>query len=153
MRNIDRISGIILLIFGFGVLFMSFTYPIGSFRSPGAGLFPLLASIVLIGLSVILTVQTFKKKEGKPFPISFFPAKEAPKRILFGFLALLGFRYMLPMIGFAFTTFLFLLFLAKYLGHYSWRISLVLSVLTAVISYYLFQVWLKIPMPQSVFGF
>lgn len=150
MGKVDRISGIVLLVFGFGIFFKSITYPIGSFHSPGGGLFPLLASIILISLSAILTVQAFMKKGGEGPAKAFFPGKETPKRIIFSFLALLGFRYLLLVIGFACSTFLFIFFLAKVLGHYGWKASILFSLLTAVIAYYLFEVWLKIPMPRSI---
>ena len=131
----------------------SLTYPIGSFRSPGGGLFPLLASIILMGLSGFMTIQAFLKKDveeaSKP---SFFPRKEAIKRVLLGFMALLAYRYLLPFIGFAASTSVFIFILARFLGHYSWKVCILFSVLTAFVSYFLFQVWLKIPMPRSVLG-
>jgi cellulose synthase/poly-beta-1,6-N-acetylglucosamine synthase-like glycosyltransferase len=151
MKNLDRISGTILFLLGLGICLKSLTYPIGSFRSPGGGLFPLLASIILMGLSGAMTIQAFLKK-GTPesSPASFFSGKEAPKRILLGFTALLAYRYLLPIIGFAPATFVFIFILAKFLGHYSWKVSIFFSVATASVSYFLFQVWLKIPMPQSL---
>ena len=49
MKNLDLISGIILLVAGAALFLKSLSYPIGTFRTPGAGLFPLIASILLIG--------------------------------------------------------------------------------------------------------
>jgi hypothetical protein len=69
-----------------------------------------------------------------------------------GFVSLLGFRYLLPVIGFGPSTFVFVFLLAKLLGPYSWKVSLLLSAGTAVISYYLFQVFLQVPMPRSLLG-
>jgi hypothetical protein len=46
----------------------------------------------------------------------------------------------------------FIIFLAKVLSHYGWKTSILFSLLTAVIAYYLFVVWLKIPMPGSILG-
>ena len=151
MKKLDRFSGIILFLLGLAVFLKSLTYPIGSFRAPGGGLFPLLASIVLMILAAIMTLQAFWKKEEKDSsPASFLSSKDAPRRILCGFIALLGFRYLLPVIGFGPSTFLFILSLAKFLGHYSWKTSFFFSLLTAVAAYYLFQVWLKIPMPPAL---
>ncbi len=151
MKNLDRISGIILFALGLGVFLKSLTYPIGSFRSPGGGLFPLIASIILMILAGVMTMQAyFKKDSGEPGPTSFFTSKEAPKRILYGFISLLAFRYLLPVIGFGPSTFVLILMLAKFLGHYDWKVSILFSVVTAVVAYYLFQIWLKIPMPPSI---
>jgi putative tricarboxylic transport membrane protein len=151
MKNIDIISGAILFFFGLGIFLKSLTYPIGSLKQPDGGMFPLLASIILILLSAILILQAFLKKAEEGFSKPFFLGKEAPKRIFWGFLALVGFRCLFPVIGFACSTFLLIFFLAKFLGNYSWKVSLVFSILTALIAYYLFQVWLKIPMPKSLF--
>ena len=146
MNHRDLISGLFLMGLGIGVFLVSLTYPIGTLRTPGGGLFPLLASILLMALAGVITFQAFMKKQGetaKPF----FSGKLAPKRILICLVALLGFRYLLPFIGFGFSVFLFVLFLIKYLGYYNWKVSILFSALTAVAAYYLFQVWLKIPMP------
>ncbi len=150
MKNIDRISGIILLALGLAVCIKSLTYPIGSFRIPGGGLFPLLASILLIGLAGFMVAQAFLKKDtGEAWRRPFFPGKEAPKRIFFAFMALVAFRYLFPLIGFAPSTLVFVFLLVKFLGHHSWKVSLFFSGLTALVAYYLFQVWLRIPMPQT----
>lgn len=149
MKNLDRIIGIILFLFGLGICLKSLTYPIGSFKAPAGGLFPLLISIILMGLSAVMTIQVLLVKEEKA---KFFPTKEAPQRIFLGFVSLVGFRYLLPVIGFGPSTFVFVFLLAKFLGPYSWKVSVFFSVVTAVISYYLFQVFLKIPMPRSLLG-
>jgi len=154
MKNLDRISGIILLIVGMAVFLKSLTYPIGTFRTPGAGLFPLIASILLLGLSAILTLQAFLSKKGKELaPTPFFPEQGAPRRILLGFAGLVGYRYLVPVVGFAPSTGLFILFLIKFLGGYGWKASIFSAVVTAIVAYYLFQVWLKIPMPLPILRF
>ena len=60
---------------------------------------------------------------------------------------MIGYRYLLPVIGFGPSTGIFILFLIKFLGGYGWKISLFYSAVSAVAFYYLFQVWLQIPMP------
>jgi putative tricarboxylic transport membrane protein len=149
----DQISGIFLLGVGVAVFLKALAYPLGTLRKPGGGLFPLIASILLIGLAALLTIQAFRGKEdGRDSRAPFFPEKEAPRRILFGFAGLLAYRYLLPVIGFAPSTGIFIFFLSRFLGKYSVAFCLVFALITAVISYYLFQVWLKIPMPIPIFG-
>lgn len=151
MMNLDRISGIFLLLLGLAVFLKCLTYPIGSFRSPSGGLFPLLASIILLILAGIITVQAFLTKDlGESSPAPFFSSKKAPQRILAGLISLLGFMYLLPVIGFGPSTFVFILFLSRFLGKYSYKVSLFFSLTTAISAYYLFQVWLKIPMPIAM---
>lgn len=154
MRNLDRISGIVLLVLGAAILWISLTLPTGTFRTPGAGLFPLIASILLLLLSAILTLQAFRSKSGPGIePPPFFPERGTPRRIVLGFASLLGFRYLLPVIGFGPSTGIFILFLSRFLGGYGWKISLLYAAVSAVAFYYLFQVWLQIPMPRSLLRF
>ncbi|MGA2955203.1 MAG: tripartite tricarboxylate transporter TctB family protein [Thermodesulfobacteriota bacterium] len=152
--KLDRVSGIFLFMLGAGVFLKSLSYPLGNFRRPGGGLFPLIASILLMGLSATLTLQAFLSKEGeKAAPAPFFPEKDAPKRIVLGFVALLAYRYLLPVIGFGPSTFAFIFILSKFLGKYGWKVSTFFSLVSAASSYYLFQVWLKIPMPIPALRF
>jgi hypothetical protein len=154
MKNLDLISGIILLVAGVAVLMQSLSYPIGTFRTPGAGLFPLIASILLLGLSAALTLQAILPKKGRAIaPAPFFPEKGAFRRILLGLTGMIGYRYLLPVIGFGPSTGIFMLFLTKFLGGYGWKISLFYSAVSAVAFYYLFQVWLQIPMPLPLLRF
>ena len=154
MKHLDLISGVVLLVVGTAVFLKSLSYPIGTFRTPGAGLFPLIASILLLGLSAILTLQAFLSKGGKEVAQTpFFPEKGAPRRILLGFAGLVGYRYLLPVIGFAPSTGLFILFLIKFLGGYGWKTSIFYALVMALVAYYLFQVWLKIPMPLPILRF
>ena len=147
----DRISGMILFALGLAVCLKSLTYPLGDFRRPGGGLFPLIASVFFMGLSVLLTVQAFRaKREEREAP--FFPEKESPRRILMGFGALLGLRYLLPLIGFAPSAAAFIFFLSRFLGRYGWWASAAFALITAVAVHYLFEVWLKIPMPRNLLG-
>ena len=154
MMKLDRIGGIFLLLVGLAVFLKCLTYPIGSFGSPGGGLFPLLASIILLILAGIITVKSFLTKDlGETSPAPFFSSKKAFSRVLAGLISLLGFMYLLPIIGFGPSTFVFILFLSRFLGEYSYKMSLFFSLTTAVSAYYLFQVWLKIPMPVGMIKF
>jgi len=152
--NREKITGIFLFGLGLAVFLKSLTYPLGTLRKPGGGLFPFIASILLMGVSAVLAVQAFQGKElDKSSRTPFFPEKGAPRRIILGFAALLGYRYLLPVIGFAPSTAAFIFFLSRVLGKHSWVMSIGFAALTALAAYYLFQVWLKIPMPRPVFGF
>ncbi len=147
----EKITGIFLLALGLAIFLKSLTYPLGTLRKPGGGFFPLIASVLLMGLSASLTFLAFR---GKALDSSsrtpFFPEKEAPRRILLGFAGLLGYRYLVPVIGFAPSTGVFIFCLSRFLAKYGWGVSGVFAVLTAVVAYYLFQVWLKIPMPPTL---
>jgi putative tricarboxylic transport membrane protein len=150
----DRISGIVIFAIGAAVCLASLSYPIGTLPKPGGGFFPLLASILLLGLSAVFIFQSFTGKGGETSSaVSFFPGKNASKRIFCGCAALLGYRYLIPVIGFAPATAVFIFFMVKFMESYSWKKSIFFSVVTAVLTYYLFQVVLKIAMPIPMLKF
>lgn len=153
MRS-DRISGIIIFAIGVAVFGASLSYPVGTLQKPGGGFFPLLASALLLGLSAVFIFQSFSAKENESLgAVSFLPGKEARKRIILGFVALLGYRYLIPVIGFAPATAVFIFILGKFLEGYTWKKSVFFSAATAVSAYYLFQVVLKISMPIPMIKF
>lgn len=144
----DRISGIIIFAIGMAVFVASLSYPIGTLQKPGGGFFPLLASVLLLGLSAVFTFQSFlARKDENAGEVPFFPGKGARKRIILGVVALLGYRYLIPVVGFAPATAMFIFFLGKFLESYTWKKSIFFSAATAFSAYYLFQVVLKIAMP------
>jgi putative tricarboxylic transport membrane protein len=150
----DRISGIVIFVIGAAVLLTSLSYPIGTLQKPGGGFFPLLSAALLLVLSGVFVFQSFMdKREKSPGAASLFPGKKAAKRIFYGVAALAGYRYLIPLIGFAPATGLFIFFLSKFLEQYSWKKSVFFSMGTAVSTYYLFQVVLKIPMPTPMLRF
>lgn len=152
MNLIDRYIGLVLCALGCVFCVKSFAYPFGSLRSPGAGFFPLFFSLLLVTLAMAIVVNTFLGKKEEQSNVPSAPAKGSAKNILLAILSLLGFRLLLPVIGFAPTTFLFIFFLGKYLAHYDWKATGVLALTAASLSYFIFQFLLKIPFPAGIFG-
>jgi hypothetical protein len=104
-----------------------------------------------MGLSGFLIIQAFLGKDAEEAQKApFFPGKEAPKRVLIGIIALLIFRYLLPIIGFGPSTFFFICFLSKIVSRYGWIASIFFAIVTAVAAYYVFQVFLEIQMPPGI---
>ena len=153
MKSIDRMSGWALLVFGILILVKSIEYPFGNFQMPGAAVFPILASSLLIVISGAIVIGSFLKPKGAQGPsVSAPPPGKTFGRVVVGVGSLFAYRYLLSFVGFAPASFLFILILAKTLGQLSWKTSLLFSVVTAVVCYYLFQIFLKIPTPGGIFG-
>ncbi len=140
-----------LFVFGVLVFMGSMSYPFGKIDSPGAGFVPRLASIILIVLSVLIILSSLMKK-GEVSTQKFFSTRDAPKRVAIAAGAFFAYRLSFPIFGFVLTNFIFFLLITRLSGYHSWRMSFIFSFLTTVLSYLLFQVWLKIPMPASIFG-
>jgi hypothetical protein len=55
-------------------------------------------------------------------------------------------------LGFLLPTFLLMFFLFKITAPKKWFAPIVSSLITVFLSYFIFFLWLKIPLPKGVFG-
>ena len=152
MNRDEVIGGALMLLFGAVTAYFSLRMPVGTFRTAGSGLFPLGLGILLMGLSIVLLIKAGAQRkpvaEKKPSDELSQPTKQV---ILFTSaiaLAILLFKEL----GYPLMSFLLLLALLRILGVRSWAYSLSLSLLTATGAYFLFVVWLQIPLPKGWIG-
>ena len=151
MGKSDAVTGLILFVFGVMIFIGGKSYPFGSIKAPGPGFLPRLASVTLIALSMLIIISSLKKK-GEASVRMFFQTRDAPKRVAIAVGAFFAYRLSFPILGFVSTNFIFFLLISRLLGHHGWKASFIFSFLTTVLSYLLFQVWLNIQMPTSIFG-
>jgi putative tricarboxylic transport membrane protein len=145
-------GGVLMFLFGAVTAYFSLRMPVGTFRAAGSGLFPLGLGILLMGLSMILVVKAWvlSKPVEEKKPYAEVP-RSARQIILFTgaiTLATLFFKE----IGYPLLSFLLLLALLRILGVRRWTYGLSLSLLTATGAYFLFVVWLQIPLPKGWIG-
>ena len=67
--------------------------------------------------------------------------------------ASIAYILLLPILGFLIATFLFLLFLGNLIELRRWKTVLIVSALSAGISYLVFGVWLLCQFPKGFFNF
>jgi hypothetical protein len=148
----EAIGGILIFLFGAVTAYFSLSIPLGTFRAAGSGLFPLGLGILLMGLSSALLVKAYV--QGKPIrekkPHSEVP-RSAKQVILFiGAIALATLLF--KELGYPLMWFLLLFALLRILGVRRWAYNLALSLLTATGAYFLFVLWLQIPLPKGWIG-
>jgi hypothetical protein len=153
MTSKDALGGVFLFFFGILTAYLSARMPIGSFRLPGPGMFPLCLGLLLVVLSTIFTFGVFlrdrrmKEEDGQP-PV----AVTSLKRVV-GFMGTIAAAAaLLGVLGYAPTAFLLILTLLRLLGLRGWRWNVLIALTASVFSHFLFVEWLKIPFPQGWFG-
>ncbi len=151
MRKRGKLSSFVWLSFAIFILVESIRLPLGSWRDPGAGFLPLWSGILLALLSLIDYGQS-RRKEDSP---SEEPGVSGPrlKNLLWVVAALFGYSIFLEILGFLLTTFLLLLILLRAGEPQKWTVALGGSVTASLLSYVLFEVWLKTQLPKGIFGF
>ena len=127
--------------------------PIGTFRAAGTGMFPLILGILLMILSGAFILKIFfQGREGQVKKEASIESSESPiQLILFlGTMALATLFF--NRLGYPLTSFLLMVALLRILGIKRWGLNILISVVTALGSYFLFVQWLNIPMPKGWIG-
>jgi putative tricarboxylic transport membrane protein len=149
MKKYDIISGIFWT--GFGVVFVIGGIQQGLVRQgiPGPGSFPLIVGLISISLSLVVLVQALIKESAPS--TKFFPQQNSLRKLILALVGIIGYGLLLKSLGFAVTTFLFLLFVLALIGREKWVIALSFSLLTAVLSYLIFTA-LQVGLPKGILG-
>lgn len=153
MKKDEIVVGIVIFLFGAITTLLSLRMPIGTFRMGGTGLFPLCLGILLMILSGAFILKIFfqVKEEQVKKEVSIESSGSPIQLILFlgtMVLATLFFNQL----GYPLTSFLLMVALLRILGIKRWGLNILISVVTAVGSYFLFVQWLDIPMPKGWIG-
>jgi len=151
-RSYNRIAAVFFLMIGCFFALYARRVEIGTFTEPGPGFLPFWAGLTLVVMSVALFWGSYGKQivQAKS---SFFPQPDSWKRVLATFLSLVIYNVLLTPLGFTLTTFLFLLFLVKWIFPQSWRRTLLVSVLGSVCARLLFINFLETQLPKGILGF
>jgi putative tricarboxylic transport membrane protein len=142
---------IIVVLEGLGIWVIIDSYRLGlqTIENPGAGLFPFLQGVLLclVGLQILISslksssdIDTVKKERG-------IEPKANLKRVGAATACLVGYALLLEKLGYAITTFLFLFGLLWIGYHRRWLFVFEVSIVVTILSYLLFDVFLKVPFP------
>ena len=153
MKRDEVVVGVIIFLFGGITAVLSLKMPIGTFRAAGTGMFPLILGILLMILSGAFILKIFfQGREGQVKKEASIESSESPiQLILFlGTMALATLFF--NRLGYPLTSFLLMVALLRILGIKRWGLNILISVVTALGSYFLFVQWLNIPMPKGWIG-
>jgi putative tricarboxylic transport membrane protein len=141
--NIDRVLGVGAVLLAIPVGAASLGFGVGSPKSPGAGFWPLLIALLMVGLGVSLILR--------PTPDA-MPAAGESRWGRFGIsLGTLAFYVVaLEPLGYLLATAVMLHMQLRWVEGRSWRSSALIAILAAGLSLLLFRVLLKVSLPMGV---
>lgn len=148
MKNLDRWTSLFWLVLSIVVCIASLSLGIGTSRSPGMGFLPFCASALLGTLSLGLFVKACIKKDAA-WGQKLFVAKTW-KKVPLVLIALGAYVVLLPLAGYLFGTFFFMIFVLRLAGLEKWRWVLVSSAVTTGVTYFVFSVWLGVQFPRGI---
>ena len=149
--NHDQLSSLLFFLAGLAVCLFSLPYRLGTLAAPQSGLMPFLSGAAMCGLALVGFVSgTLQRRRG----VGWRPVLRgaAWRRSLLTLLALLGWVVLLKPLGFLLTTVLFVGFLLAAILPQRWSVVVSVALLTALLSYLIFQTWLQAQLPVGPLG-
>ena len=151
VRNNHLFESILWFSVGLWFLWGGLKLGVGDLHNPDAGFFPIIIGGVLSLLSVAFFIATLLGK-GSVEQVSFWKEKKSWKRVLAALLSLIFYNIFLDYLGYMTTTFLFFIYLLKFIGKKRWATSIVVAILASFLSYLLFHVVMGVPLPKEIFN-
>ena len=147
----DQWSGLFWMVFAGLVCAASFRMGIGSFQVPGPGLLPLLAAGA-VGLLALLLIVTGTLKKEKGERIGELWTGTTWKKVVLVSASLLIYALVLTRLGFLIATFGLMALLYGILGRTRLWIRIIAALVTVLVAYAVFRVWLDVQLPKGLLG-
>ena len=147
-----RIAGTLFLLFAVFIAYEALQLRYYTRLGPGPGFFSFWLALIFGGLATFMLLQTFFGP-AEPMPEDFFTHRIGYLRIGAVVLALVFTIYMFEPLGFPLTIFCVCAFLLYALGRQGIITTLVVSLTCSFGAFYVFDHWLKVPLPRGVLGF
>jgi putative tricarboxylic transport membrane protein len=148
VKGRDVASGVFWLLVGAFVVWSGWDLELGSVNDPGSGFMFFWIGIVMVALSVAVLAPALRPA-AVPHAAIWGTARWS--RVGSVLAALIVYAWLLPRLGFLLTTALVMLFLFKVVEPQRWWVAVAGAVLSALIAYVVFKVWLGAQLPAGVF--
>jgi putative tricarboxylic transport membrane protein len=135
------VGALVALALGIGGAVLAHGYGLGSLSRPGPGLWPFIVSVLVAVLAVVLLLTGRRLDDAEAFTrTSVIP--------VVGLITFVAIGALMPMIGFEIPSLLLCMVWLRFLGGESWRSTIVVSVCTVAVFYFLFLYGLRVPLPH-----
>lgn len=152
MQRIHQAAALVFLAFAAILMWQSWSLEYYTKLGPGPGFFPFWLGVVLGGLVLVWLVQV-SCRAGRPKEAAFLPERSGILRILAIIAALGATAGLMDLLGFQLAMFLFLGFLLRVLGHQTWWMTAIVTLLGSVGVYHVFGRYLDVQLPAASVAF
>ena len=153
MKKVGSTEGVIWIIIGGAICFLSWRIRLGSFNEPGAGFVAFASGVSLVVIGMIMTLsKTFSKRSSDRGNSADRPFLRLPRfSLIYTTGVLVGYSLILNLLGYLITTFLLMFALFYDRARNRFIPSIAGSVLTVGLTYLIFEVWLRVQLPRGIF--
>ena len=141
----DRVSGYVLLAIGVITAWSSTSLSMGKASRPGPGFLPFGLALILSILAIALILENRKKGESAA---AFWPERTWLRPLL-GVAIFLLYAFVLGILGFIPTTFLFLIVWMGVIERIRWFTLLTISIAVTAVLFFIFEYFLEVPLPAG----
>lgn len=148
----EKWSSLVWLGVGIFVCIGSLRLSLGQFRNPGPGFLSFFAGLVIMGLALVVHLQSRRRHPGRAKEES-EPIWSDPKKgmkIVLTVVALLVYAVVMNYLGFLISTFLFLAFILKTIEPQRWSVTLIGSLIASTAFYVVFEIGLHSQLPKGI---
>ena len=149
MITSEKVTSALFVLFSVFLVFESVKYPIGTIDNPGPGFLPLILGMAIGVLSLALLIRACRTGDGSSSRVS-WPDRGGWIKIALIFFTVILFTLFLDVTGYLMNVFLLFLVLLKPVGKQKWTWSLIISLGGTLISYMIFDAWLRLPLPRGI---
>lgn len=148
--RVVTVDGVVaVVIFALGALVVYDSYRLGSSWSadgPQAGYFPFYIGLLVCVSSAVVLVQSLRKlKSDKNIFVTIPQLKQVLVILVPSTVYVLG----VQLIGIYVSSAVFIGLFMRIFGNYSWLRSVLVSLAVSVITFLMFEIWFKIPLPKG----
>jgi len=148
----DLLSSFCLLGLGLLMALQVRRMTIWSGAGPQEGFFPLLISVIIVGLSLLIFVKSLISSREERSEIKEKQMKEEVSafRVSLYIMLMLAYALLVKWAGFLIASALFLFLVLKYIERQRWWITIMMGSASVIISYLLFVYFLGVPLPMGL---
>ncbi len=150
MKRVDMVVSAIFFLMGAWVLWQATLLPTFSVFGPGPEFMPNVLGVLLLILSAVLFVNSWRKSPS--IPEGFVPDRKGLFRIAVMIVALFLYTALLEVVGYLPLTFAYAVFMLLAMWRARWYVSLVVAVAITFGFYWAFVVVLGVPAPKGILG-
>ena len=151
MRRAELLMALVLGVLSVSLMFKSAELPIGWIpnEGPGGGAFPFWLSAGMLVCCVCITLRWFLRQSPISRSAELYLNPAARGMIMVVIVALTLMIGSIHIIGIYFSIPLFLLYYVRVVGRHNWLLSLGVSISAPVISFFFFEIALRITLPKG----
>lgn len=151
MRRAEFVMAVVMAAFSVYLMFKSAELPIGWIpgEGPGGGAYPFWLAAGMLVCCIAIVVRWFLRASPQSRSTDSYMDSHAVRLFVIGAGSLGVTIGLIHIIGVYGAMPLFLLFYLRFVGRHSWRTTAVMAILTPVISFFFFEVTLRVILPKG----